>query len=148
MAIWPANPWLRRGVIAPVAGLFAALGLFEIDNFLVTRGIPKEGTYLDEILIGVLVAAMSVGLDFYYHIKVTRVRQAAVLMSQLDHHIRNALQAMIFSCSVEGDCVPQDAIRAAVARIEWALAKFPTESEIFAEVKSYLGRNRVEDLKL
>ena len=147
MAIWPANPWLRRGVIAPIAGLFAALGLFEIDNFLVTRGIPKEGTYLDEIFIGVLVAAMSVGLDFYYHIKVTRVRQAAVLMSQLDHHIRNSLQAIVFSCSVAGDSAALDAIRTAVARIEWALTKFPTENEIFAQAKTYLG-DHIGHLKL
>jgi hypothetical protein len=91
---------------------------------------------------------MAIELEVYYHNKVTRVRQAAVLMSQLDHHIRNALQAIVFSCSVAGDCVPQDAVRAAVGRIEWALAKFPTESGIFADVKSYLGKNCVEDLKL
>jgi hypothetical protein len=44
MAIWSAT-WLRRGVIAPVAGLFAALRLLKIDDFPVTRGISKEGTY-------------------------------------------------------------------------------------------------------
>jgi hypothetical protein len=89
---------------------------------------------------------MAVGLDVYYHIKTTRVRQAAVLMNQLDHHIRNALQAIVFLCSAKGDCVPQDAIREAVGRIEWALSKFPRESEIFAEVRDYLSKNPIEGL--
>ena len=147
MAIWPANPWFRRGVIALVAGIGAALALFEMDDFLVEHGVPKEGTYLDEILIGVLVAVMAVGLDIYYHIRVTRVRQAAQLMGQLDHHIRNSLQAIVFSCSVAGDSAALDAIRTAVARIEWALTKFPTENEIFAQAKTYLG-DHIGHLKL
>jgi hypothetical protein len=147
MAIWPANPWFRRTVIAAVAGLCAAVGLLKFDGFLVAHGAPKEGTYLDDILIGLLVGAFAVGLDLYHHLRVTRVRQAAVLMGQLDHHIRNSLQAIVLSSSMPQHSASQDAVRAAVGRIEWALAKFPKENEIFAEARNYLS-DRMEDLNL
>jgi hypothetical protein len=123
MTILAANSWLRRAVIAPVAGLVAALALLEFDDFLVAQGIPKEGTYLDEILMGLIVAAIAVGLDVYHENRLARVHQAAQLMGQLNHHIRNSLQAIVFSSSIAGDSACQDAIRVSIDRIEWALAK-------------------------
>ncbi|HET7871814.1 MAG TPA: hypothetical protein VFL42_04840, partial [Terriglobales bacterium] len=101
------------------AGAGIALGLTWVDSFLVANGTPPEGTYLDEILAGMLAAGLVLVLDFYYADKLRRLREAAKLVRQLNHYIRNSLQVILYSNTTQPDPVAREALTKAVRRIEW-----------------------------
>ena len=144
MALRARNPWVRRLLASVAAGCGGFLALWLITRVLLARGIAPENTYLDEFLVGMLVALLILALELYHEAKLRRIRQAAQLMGQLNHYIRNSLQVILYSSSMPQGEVSQEAIRASVRRIEWVLEKLVQESELFSGARTYLGSTYVE----
>jgi hypothetical protein len=136
---------VRRLLASVVAGCVGFLALWAIDKSLVARGVSPAETYLDETLVGILVALLVLALDLYHEAKLRRIRQAAQLMGQLNHYIRNSLQVILYSSSMEPGPDSQEAVRTAVRRIEWVLEKLVHESALFSGAAAYLsGKNHAE----
>jgi hypothetical protein len=138
--------WVRRLLMSVAAGCGGFLALWAIDGALVARGVSPGNTYLDELLVGILVALLVLALDLYHEAKLRRIRQAAQLMGQLNHYIRNSLQVILYSSSMEPGPDSQEAVRTAVRRIEWVLEKLVHESALFSGAAAYLseGKNHSE----
>lgn len=144
MAILARKPWVRRFLLSVVAGCGGFLALWTTDESLLARGIHPSKTYLDEILVGILVALLVLALDLYHEAKLRRIRQAAQLMGQLNHYIRNSLQVILYTSSMEPGPAAQEAVRTAVRRIEWVLEKLVHESALFSGAATYLSGNHAE----
>ncbi|HEX7287446.1 MAG TPA: hypothetical protein VF532_14765 [Candidatus Angelobacter sp.] len=145
MAVPARNLWVRRLLMSVAAGCGGALALWAIDASLVAGGVSPGKTYLDEILVGILVALLVLALDLYHEARLRRIREAAQLMGQLNHYIRNSLQVILYSTSMQPGPDAQEAVRTAVRRIEWVLEKLVHESALFSGAADYLsGKNHAE----
>jgi hypothetical protein len=144
MAVLARKLWVRRLLFSVAAGCGGFLALWAIDKTLVARGVSPGNTYLDETLVASLVALLVVALDLYHEAKLRRIRQAAQLMGQLNHYIRNSLQVILYSSSMEPGPDAQEAVRSAVRRIEWVLEKLVHESALFSGAATYLSGNHPE----
>jgi hypothetical protein len=144
MAVRARNPWVRKLLACVAAGFGGFLALWLITRFLLARGIAPQNTYLDEFLVGILVTLLVLAIEVYHEAQLRRIRQAAQLMGQLNHYIRNSLQVILYSSSMPPSEVSQEAIRASVYRIQWVLEKLVQESELFSGARTYLGKSHVE----
>jgi len=145
MTVSARKLWLRRLLLGFAAGCAGAFALWVIDEVLVRYGISPEKSLVDNILVGILVALLIVGLDVYHQAELRRLRQAAELMGQLNHYIRNSLQVILYSSSMQPGPDAQEAVRTAVRRIEWVLEKLVHESALFSGAADYLsGKNHPE----
>jgi hypothetical protein len=119
-----ADGGTRRSVIAAVFALVSAAGL-AFDVLLVREGIPRIVTLL---LSNSLTGAVAAGL-FWQSRRREQERRVYVqrrlqVISELNHHIRNALQVLQFFANSPGAAQDENrmtAVCAAVERIEWAL---------------------------
>ena len=103
-----------------------------LDRFLRSDGIP--GWYLldlSNVLTGVFAAAL-----FYYATREQAGKQKLMeeklrIIAEMNHHIRNALQALAFYRVKSSDEKEMNVIDQAVGRITWALKevlpKYPPE---------------------
>jgi hypothetical protein len=144
MAVRARNPWVRRLLAGVAAGCGGFLAMWLITKILVASHMSLENTYLDEFLVGLLIAFLVVAIEVYHEARLRRIRQAAQLMGQLNHYIRNSLQVILYSSSMPPSEVSQEAIRASVYRIQWVLEKLVQESELFSGARTYLGKSHVE----
>jgi hypothetical protein len=144
MALRARNSWVRRFLASVAAGCGGFLAMWLITKVLVANHMLLENTYLDEFLVGLLIALLVFAIELYHQAKLRRIRQAAQLMGQLNHYIRNSLQVILYSSSMPPSKVSQEAIRASVHRIEWVLEKLVQESELFSGARTYLGKSKVE----
>ena len=114
-----------------VCGSVSVTGVL-LDRFLRSDGIP--GRYLldlSNVLTGVFAAAL-----FYYATREQAGKQKLVeeklrVIADMNHHIRNALQALTFYRVKSSDEKEMNVIDQAVSRITWALKevlpKYPPE---------------------
>ncbi len=113
---------IRKYVIPLLAGLgmFAAVTL--IDAILAKAGLHAEATYLDDLLLGSLTAALVFVLQLHHEHELERQRQSAMVIEQMNHHIRNALQVIVYRTDPKTrDSQELLDIRNSVDRIDWAL---------------------------
>jgi hypothetical protein len=139
MAMRARNPWVRRILFSVAAGAGGFLAVWVITRTLVAQGMQPENTYLDELLVGLLFAFLVLAIELYHEARLRRIRQAAQLMGQLNHYIRNSLQVILYSNSMQADPAAREAVRSSVRRIEWVLEKLVQENELFSGAQTYLG---------
>lgn len=109
-----------------VLALLAALGMFVVvllvDRLLVTMSLHAEATYLDDFLLAAVTAVLVLVLQFHHERELARQRQSALVIEQMNHHIRNALQVIVYRMDPKGrDSQELSDIRDSVDRIDWAL---------------------------
>ena len=107
-----------------LAGLAMFGAVFLVEHGLSQAGIVGSGTILDDVLLGLFAA---IGLFFLLrHLdtarELRRRQHYALIIAELNHHIRNALQVIISRAdlAVHGVSELED-IFGAVDRIDWAL---------------------------
>jgi hypothetical protein len=131
-------------MLSSAAGVGGFFAMWVITQVLVAYHLSLENTYLDEFLVGLLIALLVFAIELYHKAQLRRIRQAAQVMGQLNHYIRNSLQVILYSCSMPPSMASQQAVRDAVHRIEWVLQELVQQSELFSGVSTYLGEHRAE----
>ncbi len=111
-----ANPLVRSGVVTLVVFLFVSAG----DLMLGREGISR----LDLMMSGDALAALALGAVYLLFAlraedKKRELERQLCVISEMNHHIRNALQAIVYAQSLDGD--HSIVMHEAVGRIEWAL---------------------------
>ncbi len=120
--------WTRRiiGSRPYLYGVFAGIGMF-VAVYLVDSGMARirlrpEATFLDDFLLGGVTAALVTVLELQHRRELRRQQERITLIIEMNHHIRNALQSIVYVNSKMPEC---DAaiVREAARRIEWALTE-------------------------
>lgn len=93
-----------------------------VDAWLASRGLHAETTWIDNVLLGLVAAALVLLLQRQQEIELRRQRHSAEIIEQMNHHIRNALQVIVARATLDHHAEPEvHQIQGAVARIDWAL---------------------------
>jgi len=106
--------------------------VYLIETGLARAGMHGESTFLDDALMGIFAA---VGLFFLLQQRdaereLNRQKQYASIIADLNHHIRNALQVIVYRTERDLPGMPElQDIRDAVTRIDWALREILPRGE-------------------
>jgi uncharacterized membrane protein YsdA (DUF1294 family) len=107
-------------------GVLSALAMFitdyVVDNLMVRMHLRPEETILNDLLLGGLVGLLVVTLELQHKREMRRQQERLKVVIELNHHIRNALQAIVY---INSKMNGEDAaiMREATGRIEWALTE-------------------------
>jgi mannitol-1-phosphate/altronate dehydrogenase len=119
----------RRSFVTLLVGIGMFLAVYLVDGWLVAVGLHAESTWVDNILLSVVAAAMAFLLQKHQQRELRRQQQSAAVIEQMNHHIRNALQVIVSRTSLDQRDTPElEQINQAVARIDWALRKILPQS--------------------
>jgi hypothetical protein len=81
------------------------------------RGITRSSLYLDDLLLGLLAGLMAFT---YEHRRSKDIRQKLLVISAMNHHVRNALQTISYVPYAQ-QAKQMLLIQQSVNRIQWAL---------------------------
>jgi hypothetical protein len=113
--------WRRLG-IPTLSGLAMMVAVDLVDKWFVTLGLHAETTRIDDVLLGLVAAALVALIQRQQERELRRQLQSAAVIEQMNHHIRNALQVIVARASLDQESKPElQQINDAVARIDWAL---------------------------
>jgi signal transduction histidine kinase len=113
---------LNKYVLALLAGLGMFGAVYLADAGLASHGLHAETTYLDDALLGCLSALLVFFLQQHHERELRRQRQFAAVVEQMNHHIRNALQVIVYQTALDPKFSEElQGIHGAVQRIDWAL---------------------------
>ena len=120
---------LRRLGIASLSGVAMMVAVDLVDKWFVALGLHAETTRIDDVLLGLVAAALAFLIQRQQDRELRRQRQSAVVIEQMNHHIRNALQIIVARASLDHEAKPElQQINDAVARIDWALREILPQS--------------------
>jgi hypothetical protein len=128
----------RRSYVLTICsglGTFVAVGV--IDRIFARIGLPAEATIIDNILLGLAVAVLVFVLEVQ-HLLAEHKRKLKVVL-QMNHHIRNALQTIMYENSMNPDRTAAERVAKATARIEWALREIRTFETEVLEMPQHLN---------
>jgi hypothetical protein len=127
-------PTTRRAYLrSAVSGLAAFCALYVIAHQVLARfGIRAEATYLDDVLLGLLVGVLVIALEAQHEVEIRAERLRAQGLMELNHHIRNALQTIVYVNSSSTPSEDTHRVAQAAQRIEWALREVPKQTEPIA----------------
>lgn len=112
----------RRIGIVLLSGLAMFLAVDLVDRWFASMGLHAETTRIDDLLLGLVAAALVFLIQRQQERELRRQRQSAAIIEQMNHHIRNALQVIVARASLDHEAKPElIQIHDAVARIDWAL---------------------------
>jgi hypothetical protein len=116
--IFGSRPYLY-GTLSAFA-MFVAV--YVVDNLMVRMHLRPEETFLNDLLLGSLVGILVVTLELQHKREIRRQQERMRVVIELNHHIRNALQAIVY---INSRMSGEDAaiMREATGRIEWALTE-------------------------
>lgn len=100
--------------------MFAVVTL--VDRLLADVGLHAEATYIDDFLLAAVTGVLVLVLQLQHERELARQRQSALIIEQMNHHIRNALQVIVYRMDPKTrDSQELREIRDSVDRIDWAL---------------------------
>jgi hypothetical protein len=112
----------RQGwAMALAAGLATFATVYIIDAFLARINLHAEATILDDTLLAILVGALVLFLERKHQRELREQLHRIAVMEEMNHHVRNALQAIIFLTFNLKDKEATAKLRNATEKIEWAL---------------------------
>lgn len=115
----PSAPTLiRRYTVALAAGASVALVDYLLGLWMAHHGMHAEVTLIDELLLAVFTAALVLVIELAHERDEQRINEKLKTIELMNHHVRNALQAIVDSAYVHGNL---DEVRTSVDRISWAL---------------------------
>lgn len=125
----------RRGYLrALIAGLGTFLGMGFIDALLARAGLRADVWRFDDVLLGLLVAVFVLSLELHHQRELRRQAEKIAIMQEMNHHVRNALQVIVYAAATTTDQELAKQTRTAIDRIEWALREvLPGEAAKDAE---------------
>jgi hypothetical protein len=106
------------GAIVFILGLSA--------NWLSENVLASRWRILDDLLLGVTAGFI---VFWYERLRTRALLQRLLIIREMNHHIRNALQVVIYAASAHHDDGLAEQVREAVRRIDWAL------KEVLPELK-------------
>ena len=112
---------LRNYLSAIVAGLVTATVVHGIDAYLARVKLPNDATILDDVLLGFLVGLLVFLLELHHQKEMVREQRKMVVVREMNHHIRNALQTIVFATSSASSREIIEEVKKATDRIEWTL---------------------------
>lgn len=114
---------MKRQLLIPVlAGFGMAVAVRLIDLTLARLGMHAETTFIDDAIVGLLTAALLFFVQHEHEREVHRQKQCAVVIEQMNHHLRNALQVILYRATLDVNSERElREIKGAVDRIDWAL---------------------------
>jgi light-regulated signal transduction histidine kinase (bacteriophytochrome) len=124
-------PRTRRAYITSLAagaGTFLFVILI-VHGLLTSMGLRAEATYLDDSLVGIAIFLLVLALEAHHETEVRAERERALLSLGLNHHIRNALQTIVYVSSSVQDEHQAQLLRDAASRIEWAVREVPKQAQ-------------------
>jgi light-regulated signal transduction histidine kinase (bacteriophytochrome) len=124
-------PHGRRAYIrSAIAGLGAFLfAILVIHGLLTDLGLRAEATYLDDTLVGIAAAVLVLALEARFEADLRAERERALLSLGLNHHVRNALQTIVYVSSTMEDKHNAGLLSDAARRIEWAIREVPKQAQ-------------------
>ena len=101
--------------------IITAMGL-GMDRLLIQEGVPRlDLQFLSNALVGLVAAALVVAVARRQKQREQFVSSHMRVISEMNHHIRNALQVISFTPRGERSEPEMQAMQMAVKRISWAL---------------------------
>lgn len=115
------SPVRSRAAVIAVAIAVAVAGL-AFDRMLIHEGVPRwDLMAISNGLTGIVAGALFWKARRLERARADFVRERLHTISEMNHHIRNALQVISFYSYREQDEKTLSMLRKAVNRIEWAL---------------------------
>lgn len=122
----PKSQWSTLGKAFLVFKLVAGL-LIVADRLSVRWGLDGSQRIVDDILGGLIAGAI---FHVYERHRLQRLRKQLHVINLMNHHIRNALQPLMFVPNESGGNVHVKLVEECVRRIDWALREvLPGKSE-------------------
>jgi light-regulated signal transduction histidine kinase (bacteriophytochrome) len=124
-------PSTRRAYLTSFgAGLAAfAFVVLIIHGLLAVMALHAEATYLDDLLVGIAVTLLVLVLEAKHEADIAAERERSLLSLGLNHHIRNALQTIVYISANLPDKSQAKLLSEAARRIEWALREVPKQAQ-------------------
>jgi two-component sensor histidine kinase len=121
-----ALPYRTTSVLRPfaVGALVFILGLSA--NWLSQNALSSRWHILDDLILG---ATAGLIVLWYERLRTRALLQRLLIIREMNHHVRNALQVVIYAASAHKDEDLAEQVRDAVRRIDWAL------NEVLPELK-------------
>src|SRR6478735_1643039 len=88
-----------------------------LQGVLQQRGVARSNAYVDDLVLGVLAGLL---VFAYEHRRSRELRQKLAVISSMNHHVRNALQAIAYVPYTE-QAKQMLLVQQSVNRIQWAL---------------------------
>lgn len=106
-----------------LGGLATSGAVYLVEATLARAGIQGEKTLLDDALLGIFAALAVFFLLSHRDAEreLSRQKECASVIAELNHHIRNALQVIVSRTELSFNNPELQEIRNAVNRIDWAL---------------------------
>lgn len=112
----------RQYAITILSGIVMFVCVALVDAWLAARGLHAETTWIDNVLLALVAAALVFFLQRQQETELRRQRRSAEVIENMNHHIRNALQVIVARSTLDQHTEPEvQQIQDAVARIDWAL---------------------------
>jgi len=114
---------LRHYLAAALVACAASALLFALNKLLTSLDIPSQIEFLNELLIGVCAGIATLMLMKYREERLSRAREKMILVSELNHHIRNAVTLLGQSAALPDSPEKLRMIDAAVDRVDRVLTE-------------------------
>ena len=102
--------------------------VYFMDLGLAHFGLHAESTYLDDTLLGMFAAFLVFFLQLHHERELRRQQQCAAVIDNMNHHIRNALQVIVYRATLDAQYGAElKDINKAIERIDWALREILPE---------------------
>lgn len=112
----------RPYLYGALAGIAMFVAVYVVNAVMARIHLRPEATLLDDTLLGGLAGVLVVTLELQHKRELRRQQERMAVVIELNHHIRNALQPIVYINSKmdDGDAA---ILRESTRRIEWALTE-------------------------
>jgi hypothetical protein len=119
-------PYQTTSVLRPfaVGAIVFILGLSA--NWLSENVLSSRWHILDDLLLGATAGFIVL---WYERLRTRALLQRLLIIREMNHHVRNALQVIIYAASAHKDDCLAEQVREAIQRIDWALKEVLPELE-------------------
>lgn len=123
----------RKYLLATLGAAIIYGAIKLVDNELISHHLRAEARYLDYFLLSLVAFVFVLVLEEFHDREARRLREIETLVSDLNHHVRNALQVITYANATNADGRFSNEVRDSISRIDWALR------EILGERAARLG---------